>query len=340
MIWKKLLAPMFGFVAIAGFSNAAVLRTGTDGVNACQAGNRVELRVFLDDNNDDVNHVEFVIEHPSADFNYDSFDSPSHDGDIEVEELSDDGDESRLRVRVTWGIGDDNFEEGTVVELDFIVQRNITGTTRFQLENEELSTEDDSDANVDVNTSATEPITCGVASPSPTPTVAPTASPTPTPAPGGTIYSTTFDTGTAGWTSVSVPAAFAEPTFSNVNQALAVSANGSSNCFGFWKSPRIAVTGGHRLEIQWRVRSTSLDILTPAFRLRTTDGQFRYTQFLAIESPAGGVSPGLSDKLYTTIYDVPADANEIELAFDITSFNALDDTTARIELADVTVKRQ
>ncbi len=336
---SKLLTAIASLCMIGGIATAdPVFRTATDETNPCEQGNRVELRVFLDNNDEEVVRAEFVIEHPSADFNFDSVDSnPGHDGNIDVEELSDDGDESRIRVVVTWPIlSERDFEEGTLVELDFIVQRDLDSPTRFQLENDELVTVD-GDQDTDVDTSATEPLLCGSSTPTPTPTIAPS----PTPGPGTTIYSTSFDTGTSGWTTVSVPGVFDEPTFTNDNEALGVNANGSSDCFGFWKSPRIAVTGGQRLEITWSVRSTSADNLTPTFRLRTADGQFRYNQFLAIESPVGGVAPGTSIKEYVQIYDVPADSTELELAFDLTAFNATDDdNNATVELTDVAVKIQ
>lgn len=322
-------------------------RTALTTTNICSQGTTFKLQIFVDDNDEDLDAAEFVIEHPAADFNLDGFDeSPSsHDGEVIVDELDDDGDESRIQVRVVWGIGDDrDFQEGLLAELDFVTQRNITGTTRFQLENEELNTDEDNDKEVIVNTSATEPITCG-ATPTPTPTATPTATVTPTPSPtpseGQTVYSTSFDGGANGWEVVDLAGGpFNLATFTTPEGAIALSANGSANCFGFWKSPRIAVVGGHRMVVRWVVRSSSADTLTPAFRLRATDGAFRYSQFIAIESPSGGVAPGTDEKAFEMVYDVPADASEMELAFDITSFTPTDDLNAVLELREVSVRRQ
>ncbi len=171
-----------------------------------------------------------------------------------------------------------------------------------------------------------------------TPTVTTTPTPSPTPDPS-VIYSNSFDNTGDAWEEVRAGvSSFDDPTFDATGGSLKLSPNGSSSCFGFYRSPRIFVDGGSTIEILWTVRSTTDSADCPQFRMRVNETGFRNSNFMAIESTSGGIAPGTEPVQYKQTYHVPSVSARVELAFDILSFNPLDDVDATIELMDVTVR--
>jgi rhodanese-related sulfurtransferase len=133
-----------------------------------------------------------------------------------------------------------------------------------------------------------------------------------------------------------------EPSSSDDNSRIGLSPAGSANCFSYWESPDIQINSGKTYRAIYKVESSITDSdNVPAFRLRvnqkgTWSGWGRMVTSNLSNAPSTG-----SPFPYTVILDPvvtgPGD-NDVVLAFDILSFDTMDDMDSWVYVNSVVLE--
>lgn len=152
----------------------------------------------------------------------------------------------------------------------------------------------------------------------------------------------TFDSDEEGWTQGSAPP-LAAPTFLYTGTALSMESTSNATGFGFWQSPldAIAFTNGNALLATFAILGDDVpegQAGSVRVRLITGDGQgYRYSEFPA-EPQLIGAEGAAGTQFLTSVYEVPATAGGVGLAFDLINFNLNAPETYAAELDAVTVQ--
>ncbi len=175
----------------------------------------------------------------------------------------------------------------------------------------------------------------------PTPTPEPTLTPSPTPTPALPHF--TFEEGEEGWTFSGKISPFDEAAGNWEIGHLTLNALGSTNCFGYWFSPDVAVEGGKLYCARWTVGSDASEPdKTVSFRLRINQrgswaGWDRVVNSYLEQAPSAG-----NPKTYNLYFDpVVTGVNDDHLvifSFDLTSFEISDDANSWLYLEELVVE--
>ena len=151
-------------------------------------------------------------------------------------------------------------------------------------------------------------------------------------------YEADFANGRQCWEFVGTSPVFDNPVHSIQSDALRLDANGSASAFGFWRSPKLDVDGGAVYMINYVIRSNASPQDAPNLRIRVNDASLRWSDFESFESvgTADG-SPGPTPTQYTQYVFIPDYVNQMEIAYDLLSFQPADNTNAYFDLLFVSI---
>lgn len=161
-----------------------------------------------------------------------------------------------------------------------------------------------------------------------------------------TVREWTFDGSTEDWAFDSSPV-FDMAQATSSPGYLELSGGGSSNAFGFWRSPDnlISIDESQIYIGTFRVTSevpASQVATSPQFRVRLIEQGFRSSSFVVVESSGNGAhSPAAGTTREYTVYYAPPDGSEgfnLLAAFDFLNFNPLDNATAKLRLDSVLIE--
>ena len=118
----------------------------------------------------------------------------------------------------------------------------------------------------------------------------------------------TFDYGEEGWTHFGAPSAFNEPSYSNYNGMLKMTAN-DKNTFGFWRSPNeLPAESGKLYRLRFKVSSDVADReKVPQFRLRVNLFSEEYASVELVTSNNGAESSPVNGEVkeYESYFTLP-----------------------------------
>ena len=118
----------------------------------------------------------------------------------------------------------------------------------------------------------------------------------------------TFDYGEEGWTHFGAPLAFNEPSYSNYNGMLKMTAN-DKNTFGFWRSPNeLPAESGKLYRLRFKVSSDVADReKVPQFRLRVNLFSEEYASVELVTSNNGAESSPVNGEVkeYESYFTLP-----------------------------------
>ncbi len=172
----------------------------------------------------------------------------------------------------------------------------------------------------------------------PVPTITPMPSPTPTPTPIYKGY--TFQSSNEDWYYIDNVLGFNSPMSESSGGHLGLNALGSLNCFGYWHSPTIYLDRVNLYRASFTMRSTiGNKNLVPAFRLRVNQMD-NWLSWANIVNSNMNIAPSSLDPAFYNIFFEPVSDTTpvpIQIAFDITSFDPLDDSSAWLYLEEVSI---
>ncbi len=166
----------------------------------------------------------------------------------------------------------------------------------------------------------------------------PAATPTPMP-----VVDTTFEIDEEGWSFHGVVNPFDCPESEYSTDSLCLSPNGSSNCFSFWESPAIPIEDGILYSTRWSVGNSVIDPDDSVqFRLRLNQMDSwqmwsRIVNSFKSQSPCAGCNKDYV--LYFSPSVGTLEEGYVKCAFDLLSFERLDDCFCRLCLDALTVTR-
>ncbi len=127
-------------------------------------------------------------------------------------------------------------------------------------------------------------------------------------------------------------------------EKLKMNAQGSTNCFGYWESPRLGVLENELHRAIFKVSAyTNTDTEVPTFRLRITamepsDVQYQSVAMLVVNSTGNANYAPTEDspEYYEVYFRAPDNTEKVRLEFDLLSFDGVnDDPTVSVRLEEV-----
>jgi hypothetical protein len=150
-----------------------------------------------------------------------------------------------------------------------------------------------------------------------------------------------FETGAQGWTFAGTINPFDTPGTLIANGSLALSPNGSMNCFSFWQSPDVTIEDAKFYRVLFEVGSTTaLADLTVQFRLRCNQKESWQAWHRIVNSNLQNAPSFAATKNYSIYLDpnvTGAGDNLGVLSFDIISFDINDDISSWLFLDSAAV---
>ena len=156
------------------------------------------------------------------------------------------------------------------------------------------------------------------------------------------VASYSFEADAEGWQFAGTIPPFDTPASAWSSGKISLSPQGSSNCSSFWKSPAIEIEKSKVYRIRWTVGSTATNADESVdFRLRVNQlGNWRAWETLIYSTNAS--APSASEpKTYEQVIipQMNTQTDEIELSFDILSFDVSNDLYSWLNLDEVVVER-
>ncbi len=164
---------------------------------------------------------------------------------------------------------------------------------------------------------------------------------------GGLVANFEFQVDNEGWIFQGGEGAFDTAAALILPERLALSPNGSANCFSYWWSPDVAISDSNQLyQVSWNVESSCDDADdTVQFRLRTNQ-RYAWTGWNRVVNSYFQNAPAAGDpKVYDVIISpniIAGFDNKLIFSFDIMSLDSADDVNSwlylnSVELREVTV---
>ena len=156
------------------------------------------------------------------------------------------------------------------------------------------------------------------------------------------ILSYNFDTGSEGWVFVGDISPYDGALSFTEAGEIAMSPDGSTNCFSFWKSPDVSIEDGKYYRLSFTVKSTAVDPdETVQFRLRCNQKGSWQAWNRIVNSNLGNAPGAGAPQDYQLFFNPGVTDTEDNMAvfsFDLMSFDWLDDVDSWLSLDNLVME--
>ncbi len=160
--------------------------------------------------------------------------------------------------------------------------------------------------------------------------------------PGATVAEFDFATDSDGWTFTGTIPPFDTAITSVEPGHIGISANGSTNCFGYWESPGVTIEDGNYYRTRFTVGTSVTDPDNAIqCRLRTTQQGSFHSWSRTVNSNLQNSPSATQSRTYSVVSSpvvVGSSDNTFTLTYDIASFDSSDDTTSWLYLENAIIE--